>query len=114
MYDPHTRDSRGFGFVTMETAEEADAAITALNSTEFMGKVMNVEKVCCLPSFPLPSPFIFCLPRYITNVTQARRGRARTPTPGRYYGPSKRGDGSCPAPLTTHLLTPPSPPPSSS
>ncbi|KAF8899436.1 hypothetical protein BD779DRAFT_1488858 [Infundibulicybe gibba] len=66
MYDPHTRESRGFGFVTMETAEEADAAITALNTTELMGKVMNVEK--------------------------ARRGRARTPTPGRYYGPPKRGD----------------------
>ncbi|KAI6159250.1 hypothetical protein EDD17DRAFT_907503 [Pisolithus thermaeus] len=64
MYDPHTRESRGFGFVTMETAEEADAAITALNATELMGKVMNVEK--------------------------ARRGRARTPTPGRYYGPPKR------------------------
>ncbi|KAF4573672.1 hypothetical protein EYR36_008190 [Pleurotus pulmonarius] len=66
MYDPHTRESRGFGFVTMETAEEADAAITALNATELMGKVMNVEK--------------------------ARRGRARTPTPGRYYGPPKRFD----------------------
>ncbi|KAI6102626.1 hypothetical protein EV401DRAFT_754965 [Pisolithus croceorrhizus] len=64
MYDPHTRESRGFGFVTMETAEEADAAITALNATELMGKVINVEK--------------------------ARRGRARTPTPGRYYGPPKR------------------------
>lgn len=64
MYDPHSRESRGFGFVTMESAEEADAAITALNSTEFMGKIVTVEK--------------------------ARRGRARTPTPGRYYGPPKR------------------------
>jgi transformer-2 protein len=45
MYDPHTRDSRGFGFVTMETGEEADAAITALNATELMGKAMTVEKV---------------------------------------------------------------------
>ena len=26
------------------------------------------------------------------NVAQARRGRARTPTPGRYYGPPKRSD----------------------
>ncbi|KAG6891635.1 hypothetical protein C0992_001321 [Termitomyces sp. T32_za158] len=68
MYDPHTRESRGFGFVTMESAEEADAAITALNSTELMGKTMTVEK--------------------------ARRGRARTPTPGRYYGPPKRNDCS--------------------
>jgi len=66
MYDPHTRESRGFGFVTMETGEEADAAITALNATDLMGKTMNVEK--------------------------ARRGRARTPTPGRYYGPPKRND----------------------
>ncbi|KAG6884193.1 hypothetical protein C0993_000485 [Termitomyces sp. T159_Od127] len=66
MYDPHTRESRGFGFVTMESSEEADAAITALNNTELMGKTMTVEK--------------------------ARRGRARTPTPGRYYGPPKRHD----------------------
>ncbi|KAG8219256.1 hypothetical protein J3R82DRAFT_95 [Butyriboletus roseoflavus] len=66
MYDPHTRESRGFGFVTMETVEEADAAITALNATEIMGKIVTVEK--------------------------ARRGRARTPTPGRYYGPPKRHD----------------------
>ncbi|KAH9973202.1 hypothetical protein BGW80DRAFT_256867 [Lactifluus volemus] len=66
MYDPHTRESRGFGFVTMESAEEAEAAITALNATELMGKAITVEK--------------------------ARRGRARTPTPGRYYGPPKRSD----------------------
>ncbi|KAI0312984.1 hypothetical protein OF83DRAFT_1143422 [Amylostereum chailletii] len=66
MYDPHSRESRGFGFVTMETAEEAEAAITALNGSDLMGKHMNVEK--------------------------ARRGRARTPTPGRYYGPPKRGE----------------------
>ncbi|KAI0354689.1 RNA-binding domain-containing protein, partial [Trametes cingulata] len=45
MYDPHSRESRGFGFVTMETVEEADAAITAMNGTEFMGKVITVEKV---------------------------------------------------------------------
>jgi len=66
MYDPHSRESRGFGFVTMESAEEADAAIAALNATDLMGKIINVEK--------------------------ARRGRARTPTPGRYYGPPKRSD----------------------
>ncbi len=45
MYDPHTRESRGFGFVTMETAEEAEAAITALNGTELMGKNLIIEKV---------------------------------------------------------------------
>lgn len=45
MYDPHTRESRGFGFVTMESLEEAEAAVTALNATELMGKAMTVEKV---------------------------------------------------------------------
>ncbi|KAI0297563.1 hypothetical protein B0F90DRAFT_1633957 [Multifurca ochricompacta] len=45
MYDPHTRESRGFGFVTMESVEEAEAAVTALNATELMGKTMTVEKV---------------------------------------------------------------------
>ena len=45
MYDPHTRESRGFGFVTMESAEEADAAIAAMNGTELMGKAISVEKV---------------------------------------------------------------------
>ncbi|KAJ7616469.1 hypothetical protein FB45DRAFT_728209, partial [Roridomyces roridus] len=44
MYDPHTRESRGFGFVTMESGEEADAAVTALNGTEIMGKMIKVEK----------------------------------------------------------------------
>lgn len=55
MFDPHTRESRGFGFVTMETAEEADAAITALNATEVMGKVITVERVSVnsLPSTSL-------------------------------------------------------------
>jgi RNA recognition motif-containing protein len=52
MRDPHTKDSRGFAFVTMEIAEEAETAISQLNATELMGRVMNVEK--------------------------ARRGRART------------------------------------
>lgn len=45
MFDPHTRESRGFGFVTMKTSEEADAAIDGLNNTELGGKTMRVEKV---------------------------------------------------------------------
>ncbi|TFL03289.1 hypothetical protein BDV98DRAFT_504137, partial [Pterulicium gracile] len=45
MLDPHSRESRGFGFVTMESPEEAEAAIVMLNSSELMGKTMNVEKV---------------------------------------------------------------------
>jgi transformer-2 protein len=45
MYDPHTRDSRGFGFVTMDTPEDAEAAIQNLHGTDFMGRTLNVEKV---------------------------------------------------------------------
>lgn len=37
----------------METAEEAEAAITALNATELMGKVMTVEKVSQAVSFTI-------------------------------------------------------------
>jgi RNA recognition motif-containing protein len=52
MRDPHTKESRGFAFVTMENVEDAEAAIAALSATELMGRTMNIEK--------------------------ARRGRART------------------------------------
>ena len=45
MYDPHTRDSRGFGFVTMETLEEAEAAKEGINGSEINGRILTVEKV---------------------------------------------------------------------
>ncbi|GAA5989889.1 hypothetical protein JCM10908_002364 [Rhodotorula pacifica] len=64
MRDPHTKESRGFAFVMMETAEEAEAAIAGLSGTELIDRTINVDK--------------------------ARRGRARTPTPGAYHGPPKR------------------------
>lgn len=44
MYDPHTRESRGFGFVTMDTAAEAEAAISALNGTDLKGRNLSIEK----------------------------------------------------------------------
>ncbi|EJD03511.1 uncharacterized protein FOMMEDRAFT_82331 [Fomitiporia mediterranea MF3/22] len=51
MCDPHTKDSRGFAFVTMETPEEAEAAINELNATKpFGSKVMSVEKVSYISS----------------------------------------------------------------
>lgn len=65
MADPHTRESRGFGFVTFADADAAAAAIEAMNGFDLEGKRLGVEK--------------------------AHRGRPRTPTPGRYYGPPKRG-----------------------
>ncbi|KAF9921403.1 hypothetical protein FBU30_008605 [Linnemannia zychae] len=67
MHDPHTRESRGFAFVTMVRAEDAEAAMQVLNSFELHGRAMSVN--------------------------MARRGRARTPTPGQYRGPPKRERG---------------------
>ncbi|KAG0032686.1 hypothetical protein BGZ81_010297 [Podila clonocystis] len=68
MQDPHTRESRGFAFVTMVKPEDADAAMQVLNGFELHGRAMSVKL--------------------------AKRGRARTPTPGEYRGPPKRGSGN--------------------
>ncbi|XP_042949946.1 serine/arginine-rich splicing factor SR45a-like isoform X1 [Carya illinoinensis] len=69
--DPRTRESRGFGFITMETNEDAERCIKYLNRSVFEGRLITVEKGVVCPSF-LPS--------------LAKRKRGRTPTPGRYQG----------------------------
>lgn len=66
MLDPHTKESRGFGFVKMVLPEQADAAKEALQGAQIEGRTLSIEK--------------------------ARRGRPRSPTPGKYFGPPKRGD----------------------
>ena len=65
MRDPHSGDSRGFGFVKMVTSDQADAARDGLQGQVHEGRTLSIEK--------------------------ARRNRPRTPTPGKYYGPPKRG-----------------------
>ncbi|KAI9798109.1 MAG: hypothetical protein M1833_005006 [Piccolia ochrophora] len=65
MVDPHTKESRGFGFVKMVTPEQADAAKEHLQGEVIDGRTLSIEK--------------------------ARRARPRTPTPGKYFGPPKRG-----------------------
>jgi transformer-2 protein len=67
MFDPHTRESRGFGFIRMQNSDDAERAIAGISGSEVDGRVVTVEK--------------------------AKRSRPRTPTPGRYYGPPKRGGG---------------------
>ncbi|KAK7425439.1 hypothetical protein QQZ08_008118 [Neonectria magnoliae] len=64
MRDPHTKESRGFGFVKMVTADQADAAKEGLQGEQIEGRTLSIEK--------------------------ARRARPRTPTPGKYFGPPKR------------------------
>jgi transformer-2 protein len=43
--EPHTRVSRGFAFVTMDTVEEADRCIKYLNNSAMEGRTITVEKV---------------------------------------------------------------------
>jgi transformer-2 protein len=45
MYDPHTRDSRGFGFVMMDTPEDAEAAINQCSGVNLEGKTISVTHV---------------------------------------------------------------------
>ena len=66
MKDPHSGESRGFGFVKMISSDMADAAIEGLRGEVIEGRTLNIEK--------------------------ARRVRPRTPTPGKYFGPPKRGE----------------------
>ena len=66
MVDPHTKESRGFGFVNMTTPDQADAAKEGLQGEVIEGRTLSIEK--------------------------ARRSRPRTPTPGKYFGPPKRGE----------------------
>jgi len=61
--DPFSGESRGFGFITYNKPEEAQAASDALNKTELHGRTIAVEI--------------------------AKRKRARGPTPGRYLGKFK-------------------------
>ncbi|KAJ8051321.1 hypothetical protein LXG23DRAFT_50919 [Yarrowia lipolytica] len=67
MMDPHSGESRGFGFVMMADVTGADEALAKLNGHELAGKTLAIEK--------------------------AKRKRARTPTPGRYFGPPKARRG---------------------
>ena len=58
--DPHSRESRGFGFVNFSRREEAEAALDALHGQELHGRAISVDK--------------------------AKRSKPRVPTPGRYQG----------------------------
>ena len=60
--DPITKVSRGFGFVSLETAEEADKAISAIDGSLIQEQVVKVEK--------------------------SRRKGGHRSTPGTYFGPN--------------------------
>jgi len=58
--DPFTKDSRGFGFITFDTSQEATDAQEGMNKSTFDGRQLRVEK--------------------------AKRTKGHEPTPGRYLG----------------------------
>ncbi|XP_071916653.1 serine/arginine-rich splicing factor SR45a isoform X5 [Coffea arabica] len=45
--DPWSRESRGFGFVTMASVKEADRCIKYLNHSVLEGRVITIEKFLC-------------------------------------------------------------------
>lgn len=53
--DPWTRESRGFGFITMATMEDANRCIKYLDGSILEGRVITVEKVILLSKFCLLS-----------------------------------------------------------
>lgn len=48
-----TRRSRGYGFVEMSSQEEGQAAISALNGSEHMGRTINVAIAHDRPTAPV-------------------------------------------------------------
>ena len=48
--DPWTRESRGFGFITMSSNDEAERCIKYLNRSVLEGRIITVEKVKIKPS----------------------------------------------------------------
>ena len=73
--------------MTMEAAEEAEAAIMALNSTDIMSQIITVGKVEPLQC----GEFVTCLTLWVCDE-QAQCARARTPTLGHYCGPRMRNE----------------------
>ena len=66
IYNPHTKESRGFAFVEFETADDVDNAVKNATDVQLRGKTLRLER--------------------------ARRGRPRSPTPGKYSGIKKGAD----------------------
>ena len=63
--DPWTRESRGFGFVTMATLKEAQRCIKYLDRSVLEGRVITVEKVL---SHDCYSMIFFHFVQYVVDV----------------------------------------------
>uniref|UniRef100_A0A5B7B478 RRM domain-containing protein n=1 Tax=Davidia involucrata TaxID=16924 RepID=A0A5B7B478_DAVIN len=59
IYNRETDQSRGFGFVTMSTVEEAEKAVEMFNRYDLGGRLLNVNKAAPRGSRPERSPRVF-------------------------------------------------------
>ncbi|XP_078427566.1 uncharacterized protein LOC144700050 isoform X2 [Wolffia australiana] len=92
--DPWTRESRGFGFVTMGTVGEANRCIKYLDGSVLEGRVITVEKFFLCNRLARHSSSSSDFKRNHIKIKSkstypeqwAKRSRGRTPTPGRYLG----------------------------
>lgn len=77
--DPHTRESRGFGFVTFEDPQAAEEAVKAMDGELILGKNIRVEKARrCKPHEPTPGSY--CGPAGASSKNRFSR-RRRSPSP---------------------------------
>jgi transformer-2 protein len=76
--EPFTKDSRGFGFVTFDSAKDAEAVIEGLNKTEFEGRQLTME-ISKRNRPHISTPGVYLGP---TSATNNRR---------RYYSPNRSG-----------------------
>ncbi|CAG8959118.1 hypothetical protein HYFRA_00012981 [Hymenoscyphus fraxineus] len=81
MLDPHTKESRGFGFVKMDTAEQADAAKEGLQGEVIEGRTLSIEKARRSQEDPRHGP---SGGRYNDRYDDRRRGGGGYGGGGRY------------------------------
>ncbi|MQM19647.1 hypothetical protein Taro_052655, partial [Colocasia esculenta] len=83
--DPRTRESRGFGFVTMETLDDANRCVRYLNRSVLEGRLITVEKVLTFTLYmilnDINKQFICCFPIFVfLYIVQIATGDAPAAT----------------------------------
>jgi transformer-2 protein len=83
--DPHTRESRGFGFVTFDESNDAEQAVKEMDGVEICKRPIKVERARrCRPHDSTPGTY--CGPAGASSKFRRDRDyrRRRSPSPGYY------------------------------